>query len=355
MNDTLPEGVTFLICTYNGELRLPETLRHLAAQQNTSNIPWEVVLVSNASTDNTLIVAPRLWAELGQPAPLHLFSELKPGKENALICGFEKASYESMCIVDDDNLLYPDYLVQVAAIMGAHPTIGILGGCAEGAFEVEPPVWFSRFQAVYAVGPQAQKEGPLVAPGSYLYGAGSVVRRSAWQHLRKNNFTFTTSTKRGKIIVSGEDVELGDAMRLAGYELWYSPLLRLHHFMYKERLTWEYLLRIGQGTALSSLTSTVYYILHREPALELAGFRRRYRRWLLWTMRELLRTPGRLLSYRRYLQDPNHPEAFDTMRMHLRLQTGWQRRSEAEVIFTHAKDLQRRLKANPAPLHSHHA
>jgi glycosyltransferase involved in cell wall biosynthesis len=319
----------------------------LAAQQTLPQVPWELLLVSNASTDDTLIVAPRLWAELGQVAPLRLLDEPKPGKENALTRGFDEATYECICIVDDDNLLYPDYLVQVAELMAAHPTIGILGGCAEGAFEVEPPVWFTRFQAVYAVGPQANQPGPLTMPGAYLYGAGSVVRRSAWQHLRQNAFAFTTSTKRGKIIVSGEDVELGDAIRLAGYDLWYSPRLRLRHFMYKERLTWEYLLRIGQGTALSSLTSTVYYLLQREPTLELAGFRRRYRRWLLWTTRELLRAPGGPLAYRRHLKDPAHPEAFDTMRLHLRLQAGWQRRHEAEAIFIHAKSLQLRLQASP--------
>jgi len=348
-------GVTFLICTYNGAQRLPDTLRHLAAQQTLPHVPWEVLLVSNASTDDTLAVVPRLWAELGQVAPMRLLDEPKPGKENALTRGFDEATYEYICVVDDDNLLYTDYLTQVADLMAAHPTIGILGGYAEGAFEIEPPAWFTQFQAVYAVGPQATQPGPLTMPGAYLYGAGSVVRRSAWQHLRRNDFAFTTSTKRGKIIVSGEDVELGDAMRLAGYDLWYSPQLRLQHFMYKERLTWEYLLRIGQGTALSSLTSTVYYLLQREPTLELAGFRRRYRRWLFWATRELLRSPRRLLTYRRYLQDPTHPEAFDTMRLHLRLQAGWQRRHEAEAIFTHAKNLQRQLQAHPAPLLSRHA
>lgn len=343
-------GVTILICTYNGAARLPEMLAHVAAQQAPAGRPWEVLLVSNASTDDTLAVAPALWAERGAPAPLRVFDEPRAGKENALTRGFDAAGFEYVCVVDDDNLLYPDYLSQVVAVMDAHPEIGVLGACAEGAFEVPAPAWFEQFRAVYAVGPQAAQPGPLREPGAYLYGAGSVVRRSAWRHLRANNFAFTTSTKRGKVIVSGEDVELGDALRLAGYALWYDPRLRLRHFMFKERLTWEYLLRIGQGTALSSLHSTVYYFLQREPALDAAGFRRRYYRWLAWAAWQLVSPPGRLLEYRRHLHDPTHPAAFETMRLRYRLQAGWQRRHEAFRIFDHAKALQLRLRANPAPI-----
>ncbi|RZK11267.1 MAG: glycosyltransferase family 2 protein, partial [Hymenobacter sp.] len=78
-------GLTILICTYNGATRLPETLRHAAAQQVPPGVDWEVLVVSNASTDDTLAAAPRLWAALGQPAPLRVLNEPKPGKENALI------------------------------------------------------------------------------------------------------------------------------------------------------------------------------------------------------------------------------------------------------------------------------
>jgi glycosyltransferase involved in cell wall biosynthesis len=342
-------GFTFLVCTHNGALRLPETLRHLAAQQ-ASGLPWEVLLISNASTDATAVVAPRLWANLGAPAPLRVLEEPIPGKENALIRGFDEATYECISIVDDDNWLFPDYLLHASQIMVEHPQIGILGARAEAAFEIPPPEWFTQFEAVYAVGPQASQPGPLTAAGAYLYGAGSVVRRSAWQHLRANDFAFTTSTKRGKVIVSGEDVELGDAFRLAGYQLWYDDRLRLRHFMYKERLTWEYLLRIGRGTASSGLTSLVYYFLQQEPNLLLPTFRRRYLRWLAWLTREVLRQPGKLLTYQKHIHDSNYPASFETLRQLYRLRMGLTRRAEAERIFLQVKSLQARLQVTKAPI-----
>lgn len=343
-------GITFLVCTYNGVARLPNALRYLAAQVIPLGLPWEVVLVSNASTDDTLAVALRLWAEVGAPAPLRLFEELKPGKENALTKGFDEAAYEAMCVVDDDNWLYPDYAGHVARVMQEHPEIGILGGCAEAAFEVEPPAWFSQFQATYAVGPQAPQPGPMLVPEEYIYGAGSVVRRSAWQHIRANGFEFTTSTRRGEVVVSGEDIELGNVLRLAGYVLWYDPLLRLRHFMFKERLTWQALRRLSEGGSVSVLTDAVYHLLFRHPDLDLAGFRTHYLRAVLWQARAVLQQPRQAWNYAWHHDNPARFDTFGTRWSWGKFRQLLRKRSEMEVAFIRAKALQSRFRASVAPI-----
>ena len=45
--------LTFIVPTYNGASRLPETLAHLAAQENRGGHGWELLVVDNASTDDT--------------------------------------------------------------------------------------------------------------------------------------------------------------------------------------------------------------------------------------------------------------------------------------------------------------
>ncbi len=46
-----------MIPTYNASSLLKETLAHLSHQEFSTPINWEIVLVDNASTDNTIQVA----------------------------------------------------------------------------------------------------------------------------------------------------------------------------------------------------------------------------------------------------------------------------------------------------------
>lgn len=345
-------GATLLVCTCNGARRLPQTLAHLAAQRVPAGINWEVVLVSNASTDDTLVVAPQLWAELGAPTSLRVFNEPRPGKENALIRGFDEARYAYICTVDDDNWLYSDYLAQAVAIMQAHPEVGTLGAYAEGAFEIVPPAWFEQFQGVYAIGSPGPTSGPL-ARGVKVAGAGSVMPKQGWQLLRACGFEFNNSAKRGAVLSGGEDVELGFALQLAGYKAWYDERLRFRHFMYKERLTWDYLRRIGCGSVTSDMSDLVYHFLLHEPTLDAATFGRRYYRWLAWAGWQVLRQPARVLTYWLHRHDETHPETFETMRQLNTLRCALTGRAEAFRIFGIVKKLQQRLQTaatmpNPA-------
>lgn len=54
-------GISIVICCYNSAQRLPLTLVHLAAQKVADNFPWEVIVVNNASTDNTEEAAFSSW------------------------------------------------------------------------------------------------------------------------------------------------------------------------------------------------------------------------------------------------------------------------------------------------------
>ncbi len=53
-------NVSIVICCYNSAHRLPETIRHLLAQEIPEGLLWEVIVVDNACTDNTAQVKTRL-------------------------------------------------------------------------------------------------------------------------------------------------------------------------------------------------------------------------------------------------------------------------------------------------------
>jgi len=79
---SIEKGVSIVISTFNGSQKLKETLQHLAAQK--ASVHWEIVLVDNASTDNTQKVAEQIWDEVGnKEIPFRTFFQPIPGKSHA--------------------------------------------------------------------------------------------------------------------------------------------------------------------------------------------------------------------------------------------------------------------------------
>lgn len=68
-NSEIRAGVSIVICCYNSASRLPETLQHIAEQEVAANISWEVIVVDNASTDNTQEIAKKN----GQNTAYHMY------------------------------------------------------------------------------------------------------------------------------------------------------------------------------------------------------------------------------------------------------------------------------------------
>ncbi len=251
---TLKPGISVLICTYNGARNLPATLRHLGAQRVDGAIPWEIILVNNASTDDTAAVAGRLLAGLPGTIPFRLVEEPRPGKDRAVDKGLSLAQYQYVLICDDDNWLAEDYVQRAYEVMVAHPQIGMLGGRGIPAFESAPPAWFEKVQSFYAVGRQHPTSGEVVTGKGFLWGAGAVVNLAAYRRLVAAGFERIITFANYPAIARGEDVELCMAIKLAGYQIWYDEGLALQHYIAADKLGWAYLTRlVREGSRMSPI------------------------------------------------------------------------------------------------------
>ncbi len=250
-------SVTVAICTHNGGRRLPDTLAHLARQVVPEGVPWEVLIVDNASTDDTQEVARRSWP-FPPPAPMTVVSEPEIGLSNARRRAFDSARYDLVSFVDDDNWVEANWANLVVDVMAEHPDVAACGGQGEPLSDGDLPSWFSRHAVCYAVGPQAEKCGDITDSRGHLYGAGLTVRKSAWQQLVAWGFTFKLDDRRGRQPSCGGDTELCLALRLAGWRLWYEPRLRFRHYLPQQRLTWEYLRSLHRGFGAASVSIDAY-------------------------------------------------------------------------------------------------
>ncbi len=249
-------GVSVIICSYNGENIITETLNHLMKQQIPDTLNWEVLLVDNRSTDNTAQIAKKHWEDGSCEAPMRILEQPVPGKIQALKKGIIHAQYEFILICDDDNFLDEHYLETAYDIITNNNQIGLLGGFGTAVTEGVLPEWFSRYKEYYGCGRQTDVKEELtdITYGQgYAYGAGSVFRRSIFYNILDDMHFRNLSGRKGNNLVGAEDNIMSYLAAIKGHKIWYSDQLKFSHKITKDRLKWDYLLNLSYSNGKSQI------------------------------------------------------------------------------------------------------
>lgn len=229
----MKKGISIIICSYNGAERLGKTIEYIARQA--MDIPWELILVDNASTDDSLAVGKQEWQKHNLTnIPFKAITEPKAGKLYALQHAIREAQFEYLITCDDDNWLAPDYAKRVFDTFELMPEVGAIGGRGIPVTEGQPlPPWFKDYEVVYAVGPQAKKHG-IMPVRSILWGAGMSTRRSVYLQMYSKHPSFLIGHETD--IIFAEDTEYCLRLSLKGYRLFYDSNLVYHHFIARYKL-----------------------------------------------------------------------------------------------------------------------
>lgn len=252
-------GISIIICTYNGKQKLEETL--LAILQLKATFSWELLVVDNASTDDTSAFSSSILS--ASTIDWRILREEEPGLIKARLCGLRASKYDVLLYCDDDNTLDENYLQIGYELLKQNSIIGALGGCGTPVFEAEKPDWFDKYGHSFAVGPQAEKDGSISQYPAELYGAGAFFRKEVLLQFLDKGFKSGLSGRTGNNLVSGEDVEWCYLIQLAGYQIWYDHRLVFKHTMPQGRMNWEYYLRLKKGIASGAGQLLPYNCLFR--------------------------------------------------------------------------------------------
>jgi len=253
----MANGVSVIICCFNSALRLPETLKYLALQIVPPEIPWEIILIDNASTDETSAIALNEWNKYDLPnVAFTVLTESKPGKNFAFKRGSYSAAHDFVLTCDDDNWLHPNYIAQASKIMTANTNVGVLGGC--GIFCPEKPVRaeIKTHKTAFVNGSQT-----WAATEHWVYGAGSVYRKHILLEFYKAGWLQITSGRTGSKLICGEDVEICFMFFLNGYEIAANNQMLFNHFVPLKRQSMDYILSLTYWQAYSYVLLTGYIML----------------------------------------------------------------------------------------------
>lgn len=253
------KGVSVIICCYNSAQRLPETLKYLSQQVVPANTPWEVIIVDNASIDNTSEIAYLEWekyVDLKTTIQFRIVEELTLGLSYARERGVKECEYEYIIFCDDDNWLSSNYVYEAYNSMESNLFAGVIGGIGFPVCESNPPEWFKDFENFYATGAQGnsgntEKMEDITFSKKYVYGASAVFRKIGLIQLQKIGYKSILSDRLGDKLISGGDVELCYALILIGYKILYNPKLKFRHFIPAHRLTSSYFFKLNEAFGYS--------------------------------------------------------------------------------------------------------
>jgi glucosyl-dolichyl phosphate glucuronosyltransferase len=238
-----PIKVTIAIPTYNRADFLRQTLAGIMAQQFPRD-HFEVLLIDNNSRDHTRAVVEEFAAQ--HPAPRYIH-EAQQGLDYARNRAITEARGEIIVFGDDDILVQPDWLAQMAVPLLADASarrIGAVGGEVIPVFPDGLPDWVREWHAPLAfradTGPLDPKHSPM----------GANLAFPKWVFAELGSFHTALDRAAGNYF-SGGDSEMIRRVRAAGLEVWFSPAAAVKHQMPASRTTFRYAARHAFDSARS--------------------------------------------------------------------------------------------------------
>jgi glycosyltransferase involved in cell wall biosynthesis len=206
------------------------------AQVLPDSVTWEVIVVDNNSSDQTLATAQGYCRRY--PGRIRYIFEPQQGLSRARNAGIRDARGEIIAFIDDDVIAEPTWLHNLTASLQDVKWAGA-GGRILPPVDFQPPHWLT-------LGGEMDLGGPLA-----LFDLGDVpseLKRAPYgtnMAFRKNMFEkygyFRVDLGRcGNSLLSGEDTDFGNRLMAAAEHLRYEPSAVVHHPVPKERLSKKY-------------------------------------------------------------------------------------------------------------------
>ena len=233
--------------------RLARTLAGLHAQ----DLPvaeWELLLVDNASVP----AIDTETLELAGNPDRRIVREPELGLTPARIRGFREAHGELCVLVDDDNVLQPDYLSRAVQLAAQHQDVGVFGGKSLPEYEAPPSAWFDGLQGLLAL--RDDGNDPIIEAWDGTYprrapiGAGMVLRRDdalRWAAEIATDPSRRALDRAGSQLVSGGDNDIVITVVKGGAKAAYFPELVLTHLIPAARCQPAYLARLNRAMSKS--------------------------------------------------------------------------------------------------------
>ncbi len=231
--------LSVIVPTLIRQQSLRRTIQSLRGQTLPAD-QFEILVVDNGSTDDTLMLVEELDRSVGKQ--IQLLREPCLGLHNARHAGARAAKGDILVFTDDDATFDPDWLRAYADTFECHPEMVAAGGPVRPLWEVPPPEWVVKFMGdsreFGILSLMEPYEDFRLDTNGYFYGVNMAIRRSV---------LFAVG---GFNPESFGEVWLGDGESGLNCKLWarsmsigYIPNAIVYHHIPAERMTVSYFRR----------------------------------------------------------------------------------------------------------------
>ncbi|MEO8276038.1 MAG: glycosyltransferase [Thermoanaerobaculia bacterium] len=214
---------------------------------------WEIVLVDNRSAPPIAGSVDLSWHPSAQ-----VVREERLGLTRARLAGFQCARGALIVLVDDDNILRPDYLMEALEISRRYPLLGSWGGRISPRFErpeMAPPPGLSPLLSLREVNEDCWSNDPD-HHASTPWGAGLCVRRAVADQYSRDLEARKLGIEldlQGERLVYGGDTDIAYIGCGMGHGKGVFKALQVEHLIPPERCQPEYLCRVAEGRGYSEV------------------------------------------------------------------------------------------------------
>ena len=248
--------ISIVVCTYNPDFYIFSQCLEALQKAVQRLADYEIIIVDNNSTNQ--FDKQSFFEKLLMNDNVIIVRELSQGLTPARLRGFVEAKYDLICYIDDDNFIDENYFVKGLEISNEFKFIGAWSGQVDLVFETEPEPWTRRYFGMLVFRKfDTDKWSNLVNISDTMpCGAGLFVRKSVldyYNQLHVSRKREIQLDRSGNSLFSGGDDDLASCACDIGLGVGLFHELKLNHYIPSKRLSKEYLLRLAEGIAASSI------------------------------------------------------------------------------------------------------
>ena len=225
--------ISVIIPTYNRSALLRQTVETFLAQDYPAD-KWELLMIDNASTDDTWSVITKLASRDDRIRGL---KETRKGAHFARNSGALAANGEILYFTDDDMLAEPNLLSAIVEGFEADPKVASVTGKVLPRWDTEPPVWVLEHCRNALLSLNDLGESLIVSdddPG--VFSCHQAVRRDAF--MRAGGFNPDTNAG---VFTGDNETGLNIKIKQLGLRFAYVGSAVTHHMIPASRMTQSYL------------------------------------------------------------------------------------------------------------------